>query len=248
MCNTPLHRVRAHLLARDAEDGTHRISWGIHAGKAAGTRIAEDTHADRLHLVIPCVRRRDLRMHRLGNMAKKSEPGFTKAVFVQRPSLCMSANAHQPLLACALANELHSLGCRLARPVIEGGDRGDLAGCHARCRLEEYHGVHAPGNSEHDLPLVRERLRDRLFNTSGLPRFPHIDFQREPLFREHGVETHGPLGTLWASLGLIAFYIALIWLNSLLGLFLTPLFIVPLTWLQDKVMSRRRAAREKSGA
>jgi len=49
-------------------------------------------------------------------------------------------------------------------------------------------------------------------------------------------------------LGLIAFYIALIWLNSLLGLFLTPLFIVPLTWLQDKVMSRRRAAREKSGA
>ena len=56
------------------------------------------------------------------------------------------------------------------------------------------------------------------------------------------METHGPLGTLWVSFGLIAFYIALIWLNSLLGLFLTPLFIVPLTWLQDKVMSRRRAA------
>jgi hypothetical protein len=55
------------------------------------------------------------------------------------------------------------------------------------------------------------------------------------------VETHGPLGTLWVSFGLIAFYIALIWLNSLLGLFLTPLFIVPLTWLQDKVMGRRRA-------
>ena len=56
------------------------------------------------------------------------------------------------------------------------------------------------------------------------------------------METHGPLGTLWVSLGLIAFYIALIWLNSLLGLFLTPLFIVPLTWVQDKVMGRRRAA------
>lgn len=56
------------------------------------------------------------------------------------------------------------------------------------------------------------------------------------------METHGPLGTLWVSFGLIAFYIALIWLNSLLGLFLTPLFIVPLTWLQDKVMGRRRAA------
>lgn len=60
------------------------------------------------------------------------------------------------------------------------------------------------------------------------------------------METHGPLGTLWVSFGLIAFYIALIWLNSLLGLFLTPLFIVPLTWLQDKVMSRRRAAAESN--
>ena len=47
------------------------------------------------------------------------------------------------------------------------------------------------------------------------------------------METHGPLGTLWVSLGLIGFYLALIWLNSLLGLFLTPLFLVPGTWLMD---------------
>ena len=47
------------------------------------------------------------------------------------------------------------------------------------------------------------------------------------------METHGPLGTLWVSIGLIAFYIALTWLNALLGLFLTPLFIVPGTWLLD---------------
>ena len=50
---------------------------------------------------------------------------------------------------------------------------------------------------------------------------------------EFRLETHGPLGTLWVSFGLIAFYIALIWLNSALGLFLTPLFIVPATWLLD---------------
>lgn len=49
------------------------------------------------------------------------------------------------------------------------------------------------------------------------------------------METHGPLGTLWVGIGLICFYIALIWLNSLLGVFLTPLFLVPLTWLKDKV-------------
>jgi hypothetical protein len=53
------------------------------------------------------------------------------------------------------------------------------------------------------------------------------------------LETHGPLGTLWVSFGLIAFYIALIWLNSLLGFFLTPLFTIPGTWLLDWVKRRR---------
>jgi predicted Na+-dependent transporter len=52
--------------------------------------------------------------------------------------------------------------------------------------------------------------------------------------------THGPLGILWVSLGLGAFYIALVWINTLLGVFLTPLFIVPLTWLQDAVVEKRR--------
>jgi hypothetical protein len=54
------------------------------------------------------------------------------------------------------------------------------------------------------------------------------------------LEVHGPLGTLWVGAGLIAFYIALIWLNTLLGLFLTPLFIIPLTWLQDWWNERRK--------
>jgi hypothetical protein len=53
------------------------------------------------------------------------------------------------------------------------------------------------------------------------------------------METHGPLGTLWVSLGLIGFYIALIWLNSLLGLFLTPLFLIPQTWLMDYLKNRK---------
>lgn len=56
------------------------------------------------------------------------------------------------------------------------------------------------------------------------------------------METHGPLAVIWVAAGLIAFYIALIWINSLLGLFLTPLFIIPLTWLQDK-MKKRKARR-----
>ena len=53
------------------------------------------------------------------------------------------------------------------------------------------------------------------------------------------METHGPLGVIWVSVGLVCFYIALIWLNTLLGFFLTPLFIIPATWVQDQVMRRR---------
>jgi predicted Na+-dependent transporter len=36
-----------------------------------------------------------------------------------------------------------------------------------------------------------------------------------------------------------AFYVALIWINSLLGMFLTPLFLIPLTWLQDALQARK---------
>lgn len=59
------------------------------------------------------------------------------------------------------------------------------------------------------------------------------------------METHGPLAVIWVAAGLIAFYIALIWINSLLGLFLTPLFIIPLTWLQDKMRKRKERKNQK---
>jgi len=62
---------------------------------------------------------------------------------------------------------------------------------------------------------------------------------------EFRLETHGPLGTLWVSIGLIAFYIALTWLNALLGLFLTPLFLVPGTWLLDWRKKRKAKAEQR---
>jgi hypothetical protein len=58
-----------------------------------------------------------------------------------------------------------------------------------------------------------------------------------------GAQVHGPLGLLWVSIGLIGFYIALLWINSLLGTFLTPLFIIPGTWLMDH-LKRRKAKRQ----
>lgn len=50
---------------------------------------------------------------------------------------------------------------------------------------------------------------------------------------------YGPLGILIAGLGLGAFYTALIWINMLLGMMLTPLFLIPLTWVQDAIRARR---------
>jgi hypothetical protein len=54
------------------------------------------------------------------------------------------------------------------------------------------------------------------------------------------VETHSVLGTLWAAFGMTAYYMALVWINTLLGMFLTPLFLIPMTWLQDRMAGRGR--------
>jgi len=77
-------------------------------------------------------------------------------------------------------------------------------------------------------------LRDRHF---AIRRCCSIFFA--PSHREPLVESHGPLGTLWVGLALGAFYIALIWLNTLLGFLLTPFFLIPQTWLMDWVARRR---------
>ena len=60
------------------------------------------------------------------------------------------------------------------------------------------------------------------------------------------IETGGdPLGIIWVGLGLIAFYIALTWLNLLLGVFLTPLFLIPQTWVLDRLRARKQARQTK---
>lgn len=82
-----------------------------------------------------------------------------------------------------------------------------------------------------------ERLRARgesLGATRARPHFPRTSAR--PIFSAYRdrilvLETQlNPLGVLWAGLGLSGFYIALIWINSLLGIFLTPLFLIPVTW------------------
>lgn len=66
--------------------------------------------------------------------------------------------------------------------------------------------------------------------------------------RGFALETHGPLGLVWVSFGLIGFYIALLWLNTLLGFFLTPLFVIPTTRVYDLIRGRRRRTEEPPAA
>lgn len=58
------------------------------------------------------------------------------------------------------------------------------------------------------------------------------------------MESNNLFGTFWAALGMTGYYLALVWINTLLGLFLTPLFLIPLTWLQDRLGMGRRAVAE----
>ena len=49
------------------------------------------------------------------------------------------------------------------------------------------------------------------------------------------MNTEGPLAVLWVGLGLGAFFTALVWVNTLLPMFLTPLFVIPVTWVLEKL-------------
>ena len=49
------------------------------------------------------------------------------------------------------------------------------------------------------------------------------------------MESHGTFGSFFAALGMTAYWMALIWINILLSLFLSPLFSIPITWVQDKM-------------
>ena len=61
------------------------------------------------------------------------------------------------------------------------------------------------------------------------------------------MESNGPLGVLWVGVALGAFYIALIWLNTLLGFFLTPLFLIPQTWIMDWLKERKERKSNPGG-
>ncbi len=54
------------------------------------------------------------------------------------------------------------------------------------------------------------------------------------------MENHSVFGTLWAGLAMGAYFTALLWINILLGQFLSPLFHIPVTWIHDRIKGHRR--------
>ncbi|MDE3053872.1 MAG: hypothetical protein KGL38_03490 [Gemmatimonadota bacterium] len=56
------------------------------------------------------------------------------------------------------------------------------------------------------------------------------------------MNSQGPLATLYVGIALCAFYCALVWINTLLPLFLQPLFIIPVTWLLEISQGKRPGA------
>ena len=75
-------------------------------------------------------------------------------------------------------------------------------------------------------------------STAGNVTFPPLAHTREIDLGHNGF-----FGTAWAALGMTAYYLALVWINTLLGLFLSPLFLIPMTWLQDRYLARRNRTR-----
>ncbi len=53
------------------------------------------------------------------------------------------------------------------------------------------------------------------------------------------MNTQGPLATLYVGIALCAFYIALVWINTLLPMFLQPLFVIPATWVLEIAQGKR---------
>jgi hypothetical protein len=132
-----------------------------------------------------------------------------------------------------------------------------VEGCHShtppttadrsRNSIEQRHRVEPAGNGDNDSPVLWKRACNYGWQVWNRHR-AHFAIGRAasifpaPSQREILVNSNGPLGVLWVGIALGAFYIALIWLNTLLGFFLTPLFLIPQTWLMD-FAARRRAQR-----
>ena len=152
-----------------------------------------------------------------------------------------------------------------ARSMIECGDGRDTPARDSRHGVQQRHGVEPAGNGEQQRRVdVTRRTTRRLvdgghrvvvhgwkYNPRECAIFPLVPLSPHGYLARVAqditvtgaipLETHGPLGTIWVGLGLCGFYIGLVWINSLLGFVLTPLFIVPLTWLQDRLRGKNPA-------
>jgi hypothetical protein len=144
--------------------------------------------------------------------------------------------------------------------VIERRDGDPVAIAARDSRVKQHHRIDPARHGKNETVIRAERVAHRGLNEAnivvahlcniscyqrlraGSSLFARLYFPAvDTTLRSNRLETHGPLGTLWVGIALGCFYIALIWLNTLLGFFLTPLFIIPTTWLMDRISAKRNA-------
>jgi hypothetical protein len=155
--------------------------------------------------------------------------------------------------------------------MVERRDDEPRRPAHARRDVEEHHRIDPAGDREHDRAAPVQRPRDLVLEPvrRGIGRIAHrvklragasdgtppADLDRLdgqcyiPRITRHtgthlvDFQTNGPLGLIWVGIGLALFFMALVWLNTLLGIFLTPLFLIPQTWILERLKARRDAKR-----
>jgi len=161
-------------------------------------------------------------------------------------------------------NEIARLRCHCPRPMVVRRHDEPVARQPPACGCQQRHRVEPAGYGEHNPLTASEGSLDRAFHERdhrvGVRHSEKIVAARRPVAsrrllnytvlrsrkshtrhsRSPRLETHGPLGTLWVSIALGCFYIALVWVNTLLGFFLTPLFVIPMTWVLDLFESRKQ--------
>ena len=177
------------------------------------------------------------------------------------------ANALDPDVRAAATNEIGGARRRDAGSVIEGRDAQATRRPSRDGGIEQHHRVESAGHGEDNSrvpaqPVLHMTGESAWSRRRGLTSKSIAAPERRRSPGNHWNVVSGlailpsfgsplrsarpwKLTARWAPSGSVSvsacFYIALIWLNTLLGFFLTPLFIIPATWLMDQLGVKRDA-------
>ena len=232
----PVPRGVGHeIVATERASKARRDNWRRSRSErreAARAGAAHHAHEHRLDLIVARVRRCDLRAALARDTAQKA-PALRAPLGLgalgDRRALTDELDVERGGHAAHQRDGLRRVG---AGGVIEAGDARDrrlVSDEAAACRSDI---ESRPPDTASTTRRPRSSRATTLgtdssilqSNSTGSGGAGTIDSAAYAHSTRTSVETHGPLGVIWVSIGLCAFYVALIWINSLLGLVITPLF------------------------